>query len=164
MSYNRFQYWVRGPRHRKLSKAYPIEKRIENGDFEYPSDVLKDMNNQKKDLEKRMKEFRTQALKKGQGEESIREGLTTVFKKARVSLQKVHEELITEEETRLEEFKQAAFTALYPYLDIKIKQAIWDNILERTFNDSELNNKLSNTLEFYNEYKNQVVEYKTTVA
>lgn len=163
MSYNRFQYWVKGPRHKKLSKAYPVQSRIENGDYEYPTDVLKDMKNQEKDLERRIEEYRKAALKKGQREESIQEGIESTFKKARVTLLKIQEELINEEERRLEEFKEAAFYELYPYMDQTIKQNLWDEILTDCLRRSDIDNRINNTSDFYSEYKNRLLEYKEKI-
>jgi len=163
MSYNRFQYWVKGPRHKKLGKAYTVQDKIKNGDFEYPSDVLKDMKNQEKDLVRRMDEYRKAALKKGQREDSIQEGIESTFKKARVSLLKIKEELFNEDERRLEEFKEAAFYELYPYMDRGIKQNLWDEILNQTLERSDMDNRINNTSDFYSEYKNRLIEYKEKI-
>lgn len=161
MSYNRFQYWVKGPRHRKLGSKYPIERRILNGDFEYPSDVKTDYENQQKDLNRRIEEYRTQSIKKGLREDSINQNIDQIFKKARVTLMKVLEELEQEELERLDEFKEAAFNELYPYMDRKIKQNIWDEILNQCLEQGgEIVSRVNTTIDFYNEYKNRIIEYK----
>ena len=50
MSYNRFQWWRSLPRHKKKDeRSHPIA-RIENGDFEYPWDVQKDLEHAQADL------------------------------------------------------------------------------------------------------------------
>jgi hypothetical protein len=50
MSYNRFQWWRSLPRHKKKDeRSHPIA-RIENGDFEYPWDVKKDLEHAQADL------------------------------------------------------------------------------------------------------------------
>ena len=158
MSYNRFQYWVKGPRHKKLDKRHPIETRIENGDYEYPTDVLKDLLAQKENLEKRIQEYRRVSLKNGLREESISEGIEQAFKKARVTIKKVEEELIEEENKRLEEFRLAAFASIYPYYSETKKQNLWDKILEDSIGRRDIDSRINNTMDFYMEYKNRLLE------
>ena len=157
MSYNKFQYWIKGPRHKKLDKRHPIETRIENGDYEYPKDVLQDLLNQRKNLENRIEEYRRVSLKQGLREESIAEGIEQAFKKTRVTIKKVEEELIQEEERRLEEFREAAFYAIYPYMDQTIKQNLWDEILTESIERRDIDSRINNTMDFYIEYKNRLL-------
>ena len=163
MSYNRFQYWVRGPRHKKLGVKYDIESQIENGDFEYPNDVKNDLEKQRKTLEKRMKEYWETSRKKGISDESIRENIDQIFKKTRVSIMKVEEELLQEELKRLEEFKQACFISSYPFLDSSIKQTVWETLLENCLglsrSENNIDNKINNTSDFYKEYNRRIEKY-----
>lgn len=162
MSYNRFQYWVRGPRHKKLGVKYSIESQINNGDFEYPSDVKNDLIKQRKSLEKRTKEYWVTSRKKGITDESIRENIDQAFKKARVSIMKVEEELLQEELKRLEDFKQACFKSNYPFLDSDVKQMIWETLLENCLGMSgsdNIDNKINNTSDFYKEYNRRIEKY-----
>jgi hypothetical protein len=159
MSYNRFQYWVRAPRHKKLGVKFSIEKQIENGDFEYPNDVKNDLIKQRKSLEKRIKDYWTVNRKKGIKDESIRENIDQVFKKARVSIMKVQEELVQEELVRLNEFKQAAFRSNYPFLDSDVKQMIWDNLIEICLKEKRSDDKINNTSAFYKEYNRRIEKY-----
>ena len=159
MSYNRFQYWVRGPRHKKLGVKYSIQKQIENGDFEYPNDVKNDLMKQKKSLEKRVKEYQAVSRSKGLRDDSIRENIDQIYKKARVSIMKVEEELAKEELKRLEEFKQAAFRSNYPFLDLDMKQMIWETLLENCLEKKRSNDEINNTSDFYIEYNNRVERY-----
>ena len=159
MSYNRFQYWVRGPRHKKLGVKYDIESQIENGDFEYPNDVKNDLEKQRKTLEKRMKEYWETSRKKGISDESIRENIDQIFKKTRVSIMKVEEELLQEELKRLEEFKQACFISSYPFLDSDVKQMIWETLLENCLESRSEDNKINNTSDFYKEYNRRIEKY-----
>ena len=159
MSYNRFQYWVRGPRHKKLGVKYDIESQIENGDFEYPNDVKNDLEKQRKTLEKRMKEYWETSRKKGITDESIRENIDQIFKKTRVSIIKVEEELLQEELTRLEEFKQACFISSYPFLDSDVKQMVWETLLENCLESRSEDNKINNTSDFYKEYNRRIEKY-----
>ena len=161
MSYNRFQYWVRGPRHKKLGVKHSIESQINNGDFEYPNDVKDDFLKQKKSLEKRTKEYWVTSRKKGITDESIRENIDQAFKKARVSIMKVQEELVQEEYKRLEEFRQACFRSNYPFLDSDIKQMVWDNLIENCLGTSRrsIDNKINNTSAFYKEYNRRIEKY-----
>jgi len=159
MSYNRFQYWVRGPRHKKLGVKYSIQKQIENGDFEYPNDVKNDLMKQKKSLEKRVKEYWAVSRSKGLRDDSIRENIDQIYKKARVSIMKVEEELAKEELKRLEEFKQAAFRSNYPFLDLDVKQMIWETLLENCLEKKRSNDEINNTSDFYIEYNNRVERY-----
>ena len=50
MSYNRFQWWRSLPRHKKKDERSHPTARIENGDFEYPWDVEKDLEYAQADL------------------------------------------------------------------------------------------------------------------
>ena len=159
MSYNRFQYWVRAPRHKKLGVKFSIEKQIENGDFEYPNDVKNDLIKQRKSLEKRTKEYWVTSKSKGITDESIRENIDQAFKKARVSIMKVEEELEKEEYKRLEDFKQAAFRSNYPFLDSDVKQMIWDNLIEICLKEKRSDDKINNTSAFYIEYNNRIEKY-----
>ena len=159
MSYNRFQYWVRGPRHKKLGVKYSIESQINNGDFEYPNDVKNDLIKQRKSLEKRTKEYWVTSRKKGITDESIRENIDQAFKKARVSIMKVEEELLQEELKRLEDFKQAAFRSNYPFLDSDVKQMIWETLLENCLGVRSVDNKINNTPDFYKEYNRRIEKY-----
>jgi hypothetical protein len=163
MSYNRFQYWVRGPRHKKLGVKYSIQMQIENGDFEYPNDVKDDLSKQRESLEKRTKEYWVTSKSRGITDESIRENIDQVFKKARVSIMKVQEELVQEELVRLNEFKQAAFRSNYPFLDSDVKQMIWETLLENCLGMSEggdnIDNKINNTSDFYKEYNRRIEKY-----
>ena len=159
MSYNRFQYWVRGPRHKKLGVKYSIESQINNGDFEYPNDVKNDLIKQRKSLEKRTKEYWVTSRKKGITDESIRENIDQAFKKARVSIMKVQEELVQEELKRLEDFKQAAFRSNYPFLDSDVKQMIWETLLENCLGVRSVDNKINNTSDFYKEYNRRIEKY-----
>ena len=159
MSYNRFQYWVRGPRHKKLGVKYSIQKQIENGDFEYPNDVKNDLMKQKKSLEKRVKEYWAVSRSKGLRDDSIRENIDQIYKKARVSIMKVEEELTKEELKRLEEFKQAAFRSNYPFLDLDVKQMIWETLLENCLEKKRSNDEINNTSDFYIEYNNRIERY-----
>ena len=159
MSYNRFQYWVRAPRHKKLGVKFSIEKQIENGDFEYPNDVKDDLIKQRKSLEKRTKEYWVTSRSKGITDESIRENIDQAFKKARVSIMKVQEEFVQEEYKRLEDFRQAAFRSNYPFLDSDIKQMIWDNLIEICLKERRSDDKINNTSAFYIEYNNRIEKY-----
>jgi len=159
MSYNRFQYWVKGPRHKKLGAKYDIESQIKNGDFEYPNDVKNDLEKQRKTLEKRMKEYWETSRKKGITDESIRENIDQIFKKTRVSIMKVEEELLQEELKRLEEFKQACFVNSYPFLDVSIKQMVWETLLENCLESRSEDNKINNTSDFYKEYNRRIEKY-----
>jgi hypothetical protein len=156
MSYNRFQYWVRGPRHKKLGVKYSIESQINNGDFEYPNDVKNDLIKQRKSLEKRTREYWVTSRKKGITDESIRENIDQAFKKARVSIMKVEEELLQEELKRLEDFKQAAFKSNYPFLDSDVKQMVWETLLENCLRVRSVDNKINNTSDFYKEYNRRI--------
>jgi hypothetical protein len=159
MSYNRFQYWIKGPRHKKLGVKFSIEKQIENGDFEYPNDVKNDLLKQKKSLEKRMKDYWTVSRKKGMQDETIRENIDQAFKKTRISIMKVQEELVQEELKRLDEFKQAAFRSSYPFLGSDVKQMIWDNLIEICLREKRSDDKINNTSAFYKEYNSRIEKY-----
>lgn len=159
MSYNRFQYWVRGPRHKKLGIKFSIQRQIDNGDFEYPNDVKNDLMKQRKSLEKRIKEYQAVSCSKGLRDESIRENIDQIYKKARVSIMKVEEELAKEELKRLDEFKQASFRSNYPFLELDVKQMIWDNLIEICLREKRSDDKINNTSAFYIEYNNRIERY-----
>lgn len=139
MAYNRFQYWVKGPRHKKLHKLVSIQHKINNGDFEWPSDVEKDFMNQQKSLEKKMQEFCKQ--RQGRNQHDVEMEMIQAFKKTRVTLLKVQEELYKEEEIRLEDFRDTLFNE---YRGVKDKEAFWEQVLEDSFKKD-----CQSTMEFY---------------
>ena len=143
MSYNRFQYWVRGPRLQKLHKLQPIDVKIKHGDFDWPKDVEKDYLNQKKSLETRMEEYRQKH--KGRNVLDVEMEMTQTFKKSRVTLMKVQEELYQEEEKRLEAFKDELENL---YRGRHDKDKLWDEVLE-----SALKEDCKDTMDFYLLYK-----------
>ena len=139
MAYNRFQYWVKGPRHKKLHKLVPIQDKIKNGDFDWPVDVEKDYLNQKKDLEKRMVKFIES--RKGGNKFDIEMDMVQVFKKTRVTLMKVEEEMYQEEEKRIQAFKEELENVFRGRHD---RNELWEQVLE-----SALKEDSKDTMDFY---------------
>jgi hypothetical protein len=142
MAYKRFQYWVKGPRHKKLHKLVPVETKIKNGDFDWPEDVEKDYLNQKTGLEKRVQEYRK---KTGRTGIDIEMEIQQVFKTSRVTVMKVQEELYQEEEKRLQAFKEELENYFRGPHD---KNKLWDQVLE-----SALKEDCKDTMSFYNLYE-----------
>lgn len=153
MSYNRFQYWVKGPRLKKLHKLQPIEKKIEHGDFDWPKDVEKDYLNQKKDLERRVSEFIKS--REGCNKEDTQMEIINRFKKGRVTLMKVQEEMYQEEERRLMALKEELENL---YRGKHDKNRLWDQVLE-----SALKEDCKDTMDFYLLYKEQFMKLKTNL-
>ena len=143
MAYNRFQYWVKGPRHRKLHKLQPIEEKIKNGDFDWPEDVERDYLNQKKDLERRVKAY--EESRKGASRIDIDAEITQQFKKTRVTLMKVQEEMYLEDEKRIQAFKDELSSLFRGGYD---KEKLWEQVLE-----SSLKEDCKDTMDFYLLYK-----------
>lgn len=143
MAYNRFQYWVRGPRLKKLHKLHPIEKKIGNGDFDWPKDVEEDYLNQKKALEKRIEAFKES--RKESTPFDVEMDIVQTFKKSRVTLLKVQEELYQEEEKRLSALREE-LEHLYRGKHNKTK--LWEQVVE-----SALKEDCKDTMDFYLMYK-----------
>ena len=143
MAYNRFQYWVRGPRLKKLHKLHPIEKKIEHGDFDWPKDVENDYLNQKKALEKRIEAFKEG--RKGSNPFDVEMDIVQTFKKSRVTLLKVQEELYQEEEKRLSALKEELE---HLYRGKHDKNELWEQVIE-----SALKEDCKDTMDFYLLYK-----------
>ena len=57
----------------------------------------------------------------------------------------------------MEEFKEAAFYAIYPYMDQTIKQNLWDEILTESVERRDIDSRINNTMDFYIEYKNRLL-------
>lgn len=152
MSYNRFQYWVKTPRHKKLSDKKSIRDRIEHGDFDYPNDVVKDITGQRKALKKREEEYIQMRLSRGSKLTDIEQDMQQVFKKGRVTLRKVEEELIEEEQRRLDAFEQACMEVLGPTYPLEVKEQIFNQVLEAAVVDNNIDSRINNTMDFYNEY------------
>ena len=143
MAYNRFQYWVKSPRHKKLHKLVPIQDKIKNGDFDWPVDVEKDYLNQKKHLDKKIQAFRES--RRGSSESNIEMDINQVFKKTRVTLMKVEEELYEEEEKRLQAFKEELENI---FRGGHNRNELWEQVLE-----SALKEDCKDTMDFYLLYK-----------
>lgn len=153
MSYNRFQYWVKGPRLKKLHKLKTIEEKIEHGDFDWPKDVERDYLNQKKDLERRVNEFIKS--REGCNEEDTRMEIINRFKKGRVTLMKVQEEMYEEDEKRLMALKEELENI---YRGRHDKDELWEQVLE-----SALKEDCKDTMDFYLLYKEQFMKLKTNL-
>lgn len=139
MAYNRFQYWVKGPRLKKLHKLVPIQDKIRNGDFDWPEDVERDYLNQKAGLEKRIKEFEK---KRGSGNIfDLEMEVQQTFKTSRVTLVKVQEELHSEEFKRLQAFREELEDLFRGGHD---KGKLWEQVL-----DSAFERDCKDTMEYY---------------
>jgi multidrug efflux pump subunit AcrB len=143
MSYNRFQYWVKGPRLKKLHKLAPIEDKIRNGDFDWPQDVEKDYLNQKKQLDKRVEAYKESRV--GSSQSDIELDIVQVFKKTRVTLMKVEEEMYNEEVERLQAFKEEL---QHIFRGRHNREELWEQVLESAHKED-----CKDAMDFYLLYK-----------
>jgi len=158
MSYNKFQYWVKTPRHRKLGENKGIREKIDHGDFDYPNDVLKDVIGQRKALKKKEEEFIKMRLERGSAMKDIEYDMEQVFKKTRVTLRKVEEELHIEEQKRLDAFEHACMKVMGPGIPLTLKEEIFNQVLEAAVTDNNIDSRINNTMDFFNEYMKRLLE------
>ena len=169
MSYNRFQWWRSLPRHKKKDeRSHPIA-RIENGDFEYPWDVQKDLEHAQADLRRLEDELENRMRMSSKAD--IEHEKEQRFRLKRVKVIKLKEELIEEDIKRTEAFRETLFKTFWPRMNKEVKDLILNEIYEeKILEEKTLNIKKSrsrdivkdsiqNTMEIYNEYEKKIVEY-----
>lgn len=171
MSYNRFQWWRSLPRHsKKCKQSHPLAK-IENGDFEYPWDVQKDLEYAQADLRRLEQELENRMSKSSMTD--VEHEKEQRFRLKRVKVIKLKEELIEEDIKRTEAFRETLHKTFYPMMDREVKDLILNEIYEekileeklagRSIVDNIVIDSIQNTLEIYNEYEKRVVEHIRTV-
>lgn len=136
---------------KKLHKLHPIEKKIEHGDFDWPKDVENDYLNQKKALEKRIEAFKEG--RKGSNPFDVEMDIVQTFKKSRVTLLKVQEELYQEEEKRLTALKEELEHLHRGKHD---KDKLWEDVIEIALKEDA-----KDTMDFYLIYKEEFTKIKT---
>lgn len=168
MSYNRFQWWRTLPRHKKkCNQSHPLAK-IENGDFEYPWDVLKDLEYAQADLLKLEKELEDRMVKSSKTD--VEHEKEQRFRLKRVKVLKLKDELIEEDIKRIESFRETLHKTFWPRMNREIKDLILNEIYEGRIlaeKNLEKNSKsrsivkdsIQNTMEIYEEYERRIVEY-----
>ena len=167
MSYNRFQWWRTLPRHKKKDeRSHPIA-RIENGDFEYPWDVEKDLEYAQADLRRLEQELENRMSKSSMTD--VEHEKEQRFRLKRVKVIKLKEELIEEDIKRTESFRETLHKTFWPKMNKEVKDLILNRIYEekileeKTLRRSIVKNivkdSIQNTMEIYNEYEKKIVEY-----
>ena len=167
MSYNRFQWWRTLPRHKKKDeRSHPIA-RIENGDFEYPWDVEKDLEYAQADLKRLEQELENRMSKSSMTD--VEHEKEQRFRLKRVKVLKLKEELIEEDIKRTEAFRETLHKTFWPKMNKEVKDLILNGIYEekileeKTLKTSRskdiVKDSIQNTMEIYNEYEKKIVEY-----
>ena len=167
MSYNRFQWWRSLPRHKKKDeRSHPLA-RIENGDFEYPWDVQKDLEHAQADLRRLEEELENRMSKSSKAD--IEHEKEQRFRLKRVKVIKLKEELIEEDIKRTEAFRETLHKTFWPRMDKEVKDLILNEIyekkileektLERSRSKDIVKDSIQNTIEIYKEYEKKIVEY-----
>ena len=167
MSYNRFQWWRTLPRHKKKDhRSHPIAK-IENGDFEYPWDVLKDLEHAQADLRRLEQELENRMSKSSK--DDVEHEKEQRFRLKRVKVIKLKEELIEEDIKRIEAFRETLHKTFYPRMDKEVKDLILNEIYERKILEEKtlrrsdvkdiVKDSIQNTMNVYKEYENKIIEY-----
>lgn len=167
MSYNRFQWWRSLPRHSKKSKqSHPLAK-IENGDFEYPWDVQKDLEYAQADLRRLEQELENRMSKSSMTD--VEHEKEQRFRLKRVKVIKLKEELIEEDIKRTEAFRETLHKTFYPKMDREVKDLLLNEIYEekilqeksigRSAVEDIVKDSIQNTMEIYNEYEKRIVEH-----
>lgn len=167
MSYNRFQWWRSLPRHKKKDeRSHPIA-RIENGDFEYPWDVQKDLEHAQADLRRHEEELENRMSKSSKTD--VEHEKEQRFRLKRVKVLKLKEELIEEDIKRTEAFRETLFKTFWPRMNKEVKDLILNEIYEKKIVEEKtlkksrsrdiIKDSIQNTMEIYNEYEKKIVEY-----
>ena len=167
MSYNRFQWWRALPRHKKKDeRSHPIA-RIENGDFEYPWDVEKDLEYAQADLRRLEQELENRMSKSSMTD--VEHEKEQRFRLKRVKVIKLKEELIEEDIKRTESFRETLHKTFWPKMNKEVKDLILNRIYEekileeKTLRRSVVKNtvkdSIQNTMEIYMEYEKRIVEH-----
>jgi len=167
MSYNRFQWWRSLPRHKKKDeRSHPIA-RIENGDFEYPWDVQKDLEHAQADLRRHEEELENRMSKSSKTD--VEHEKEQRFRLKRVKVLKLKEELIEEDIKRTEAFRETLFKTFWPRMNKEVKDLILNEIYEKKIVEEKtlkksrsrdiVKDSIQNTMEIYNEYEKKIVEY-----
>jgi len=167
MSYNRFQWWRTLPRHKKKDeRSHPIA-RIENGDFEYPWDVEKDLEYAQADL-RRLEQDLVNRMSKS-SKTDVEHEKEQRFRLKRVKVLKLKEELIEEDIKRTEAFRETLHKTFWPKMNKEVKDLILNEIyekkivaektLKRSRSKDIVKDSIQNTMEIYNEYEKRIVEY-----
>ena len=167
MSYNRFQWWRTLPRHKKKDhRSHPTAK-IENGDFEYPWDVLKDLEHAQADLRRLEEELENRMSKSSKTD--IEHEKEQRFRLKRVKVLKLKEELIEEDIKRIEDFRETLHKTFYPRMNKEVKDLILNEIYEKKILEEKslrrsnvkdiMKDSIQNTMDVYKEYEYRIVEY-----
>jgi len=167
MSYNRFQWWRSLPRHNKKCKqSHPIAK-IENGDFEYPWDVQKDLEYAQADLKRLEQELENRMSKSSMTD--VEHEKEQRFRLKRVKVIKLKEELVEEDIKRIEAFRETLHKTFYPRMDKEVKDLILNEIYEKKILEEKtlrrsivkdiVKDSIQNTMDVYKEYEDKIIEY-----
>ena len=167
MSYNRFQWWRSLPRHKKKDERNHPLVRIENGDFEYPWDVQKDLEHAQADLRRHEQELENRMSKSSKTD--VEHEKEQRFRLKRVKVLKLKEELIEEDIKRIESFRETLYKTFWPRMDKEVKDLILNEIYEKKILEEKtlkrsrskdiVKDSIQNTIEIYNEYEKKIVEY-----
>jgi hypothetical protein len=167
VSYNRFQWWRTLPRHKKKDHRSHPTARIENGDFEYPWDVLKDLEHAQADLRRLEEELENRMSKSSK--DDVEHEKEQRFRLKRVKVIKLKEELIEEDIKRVEDFRETLHKTFYPKMSREVKDLILNEIYEKkileekTLRRREVKNiikdSIQNTMDVYKEYEDKITEY-----
>ncbi len=167
MSYNRFQWWRSLPRHKKKDERSHPTARIENGDFEYPWDVEKDLEHAQADLRRLEQDLENRMSKSSKTD--VEHEKEQRFRLKRVKVIKLKEELIEEDIKRTEAFRETLHKTFWPKMNKEVKDLILNEIyekkileektLERSRSKDIVKDSIQNTMEIYDEYEKRIVEY-----
>ena len=167
MSYNRFQWWRSLPRHKTKDERSHPTARIENGDFEYPWDVEKDLEHAQADLRRLEQDLENRMSKSSKTD--VEHEKEQRFRLKRVKVLKLKEELIEEDIKRTEAFRETLHKTFWPKMNKEVKDLILNEIYEKKIRAEKtlkksrskdiVKDSIQNTMEIYNEYEKKIVEY-----
>jgi hypothetical protein len=160
-------WWRSLPRHSKECKqSHPIAK-IENGDFEYPWDVQKDLEYAQADLRRLEQELENRMSKSSMTD--VEHEKEQRFRLKRVKVIKLKEELVEEDIKRIEAFRETLHKTFYPKMDKEVKDLILNEIYEKKILEEKtlrrsivkdiVKDSIQNTMDVYEEYKDKIIEY-----
>lgn len=122
MGYNRFRWWSKGKRHKRLPANAPLLAKIQNGDFEVSS-YYEEAKQAQKDADRIYDEVYQRRIKHSSDIKSIEQDAREASKMRRIAREKLLESALEEEQKLLTELKLE--------LEKEFEKDLWDKALQR---------------------------------
>lgn len=145
MAYNRFRWWSKGKKHRKLPKNAPLLSKIRNGDFEVSS-YYEEAKQAQKDAERIYNKVYEERSKFSDDTNAIELDARDASRMRRIAREKLLEAALEEEQKLLSQLKLE--------LEEEFGKDLWEKAMERQRGKGT-------TEDLYLWYKNQLNIFQT---